>query len=108
MNDEIQQRLKWIKLYQETQNAGLVCLRNGISRPTLRKWWSKFQKQGLGGLRIQSKRPNNSPNKKISPQIESTILTLRKSRNLGARKIQSELLRNHQLKIGLVTIHKVL
>lgn len=108
MNDEIQQRLKWIKLYQETQNAGLVCLRCGISRPTLRKWWSRFQKLGLNGLKSQRKRPHNSPNKKITPQIESTILTLRKSRNLGARRIQSELLRNHDLKIGLATIHKVL
>jgi transposase-like protein len=100
MNDEIQQILKWIKLYQKTQNAGLVCLRYGISRPTLRKWWSRFQKQGLDGLKSQSKRQHNSPNKKITPQIESTTLTLRKSRNLGARRIQSELLRNHQLKIG--------
>lgn len=74
----------------------------------LRKRWARFQKQGLEGLRSQSKRPHNSPNKKITPQIESTILTLRKSRNLGARRIQSELLRNHQLKKGIATIRKVL
>jgi len=92
MNDEIKQRLKWIKLYQETQNAGLVCLRCGISRPTLRKWWSRFQDKGVDGLKSISKRPHNSPNKKITPEIESTILILRKSRNLGARRIQSELL----------------
>jgi transposase-like protein len=108
MNDEIQQRLKWIKLYQKTQNAGLVCLRCGISRPTLRKWLSRYQEHGLNGLKSHSKRPHTSPNQKITPELEKTILPLRKSRNIGARRIQSELLRNHQIKLGLATIHKVL
>jgi transposase len=108
MNDEIQQRLKWIKLYQETNNAGLVCLRCGISRPTLRKWWSRFQKHGEDGLKSLSKKPHSSPNQKLTKEMESKILTLRKSRNLGARRIQSELLRNEHIKLGLATIHKVL
>lgn len=107
MNDEIQQRLKLIKLYQETNNAGLVCLRCGISRPTLRKWWSRFQKHGEDGLKSISKKPHSSPNQKLTQEIESQILTLRKSRNLGARRIQSELLRNEHIKLGLATIHKV-
>jgi len=42
MNREIRQRLKWIKLYEETKNAGLVCRSCGISRPTLRKWLSRY------------------------------------------------------------------
>lgn len=108
MNDEIQQRLKWMKRYQETSNAALVCLRCGISRPTLRKWWSRYQEQGIDGLEILSKRPYTSPNQKNSPELEAKILILRKSRNLGARRIQSELLRNEQIKLGLATIHKVL
>jgi len=108
MNDEIQKKLKWIKLYQETNNAGLVCLRCGISRPTLRKWWSRFQKYGVDGLKSLSKKPHSSPNQKLTQEIESQILTLRKSRSLGARRIQSELLRNEHIKLGLATIHKVL
>ena len=35
MNREIQQRLTWVKLYQELGDAGLVCLRCGISRPSM-------------------------------------------------------------------------
>lgn len=108
MNDEIQQRLKWIKLYQETNNALLVCLLCGISRPTLRKWWSRYQEQGLDGLKSLSKSPHHSPNQKTSPALESKTLHLRKSRNLGARRIQSRLLRSEQIKLGLATIHKVL
>lgn len=51
MNREIRQRLKWIKLYEETKNAGLVCRRCGISRPTLRKWLSRYKEQGLEAYR---------------------------------------------------------
>jgi hypothetical protein len=41
--DQIQKiRLNYIKLYQELGNAGLVCLRCGISRPTLRKWLERY------------------------------------------------------------------
>ena len=34
---EAKARLGWVKLYQQTGDAGLVCRRCGISRPTLRK-----------------------------------------------------------------------
>ncbi|EIC1821710.1 IS481 family transposase, partial [Escherichia coli] len=37
MNREIQQRLQWVKLYETSGDAGFVCRRCGISRPTLRK-----------------------------------------------------------------------
>lgn len=30
-------RLGWVELYAQTGDAGLVCQRCGISRPTLRK-----------------------------------------------------------------------
>lgn len=36
------------------------------------------------------------------------ILTLRSKRKLGARRIQSELLRQHEFRLNLATIHKVL
>jgi len=35
MSKEIQQRLVWIKLYEQTKDFGLVCRRCGISRPTI-------------------------------------------------------------------------
>jgi len=43
MNREFQQRLLWIRLYEEPGDAGFVCRRCGISRPTLRKWWRRFR-----------------------------------------------------------------
>ncbi|MBB1404014.1 helix-turn-helix domain-containing protein, partial [Pseudoalteromonas sp. SG45-1] len=49
MNKEIKQCLKWIELYEKTNNAGLVCRRCGISRPTLRKWYKRYKEKGLDG-----------------------------------------------------------
>lgn len=108
MNKEIKQRLTWIKLYEETQNAGLVCRRCGISRPTLRKWLKRYEESGLEGLKDVSKRPHSSPNTKISNEVESWVLSLRKKRKLGARRIQNELLREHNIQLSLASIHKVL
>lgn len=108
MNREIQQRLTWVKLYEETNDAGLVCRRCGISRPTLRKWWKRYQAQGIDGLQSQSKRPHSSPNTKIDEKLESLILERRRSRNLGARRLQTELIRLHNTSLSLASIHKVL
>ncbi len=108
MNKEIKQRLTWVKLFEETSNAGLVCRRCGISRPTLRKWWQRYQKDGLAGLASLSKRPHNSPMTKITQELECLILDIRSQRNLGARRIQSELIRLHDISLSMASIHKVL
>jgi len=108
MNKEIRQRLTWIKLYEETQNSGLVCRRCGISRPTLRKWLKRYEESGLEGLKDISKRPHSSPNTKVNDEVESWILSLRRKRKLGARRIQNELLREHNFQLSLASIHKVL
>jgi len=50
MDREIKQRLGWVQLYAETGNSGFVCRRCGISRPTLRKWWQRYQAEGEAGL----------------------------------------------------------
>ncbi len=108
MNREIQQRLVWVKLFEETNDAGLVCRRCGISRPTLRKWWKRYSEQGINGLSSQSKRPLKSPNTKINAELEALILEMRSARNLGARRLQTELMRLHGVSLSLATIHKVL
>lgn len=101
MNREIQLRLQWAKLYEEHGGGGYVCRRCGISRPTRRKWWRRYQEAGLAGLESQSGRLLSSPAAKVGPHGESFILDLRHSRNLGARRIQSELRRQNDLFWGL-------
>jgi transposase-like protein len=46
MMDLTKARLAWVELYAKTRDAGLVCRRCGISRPTLRKWWRRYQADG--------------------------------------------------------------
>ena len=108
MNKEIKQRLKWVLLYEKSGDAGFVCRRCGISRPTLRKWWRRYQSSGIDGLESHSRRPHSSPNTKVGEKEETLILELRRLRNLGPRRLQSELLRLHSTSFAIATIHKVL
>ena len=108
MKPERKARLRWVKLYQQTSDAGLVCRRCGISRPTLRKWYNRYLESGIDGLQNKSKRPHSNPNKKVTAEHERIILKYRKKRKLGARRIQNELIRNHNFSLSLATIHKVL
>lgn len=108
MTCKIKMRLQWINAYEKTCDAGFVCRQYGISRPTLRKWIRRFKSDGIVGLEEHSRKPKSSPDKKRNKEIELQILDLRKTRNLGARRIQSELIRLHGYRLSLSTIHKAL
>ncbi|CAN5564825.1 hypothetical protein BH10ACI1_BH10ACI1_10910 [soil metagenome] len=107
MKHKIKARLEWVKLYEETNDAGLVCRRCGISRPTLRKGWRRFQKVGEAGLIELSHRPYHSPNRKVLDKKIGWISELRK-RRLGSRRIQNELLRNYAFRVSRATLCKIL
>ena len=105
---DAQTRLGWVELYQEIGHAGVVCRRCGISRPTLRKWWRRYQALGMAGLEEQSRRPHSSPGRKVLEREEGLILQLRRERKLGLKRLRIELIRNHDLCLSLDTLHKVL
>jgi transposase-like protein len=107
MKTEKEIRLGWVKLYQQTKNIELVCLKCGITRPTLRKWVRCYEEEGEAGLEELSRKPHSSPAKKVFEKQEQWILALRK-RRLGVRRIQSELIRLHDCKLSQATIHKIL
>lgn len=108
MDDEVRRRRTWIRLYEQTCDVGLVCRRCGISGPTLRKWLRRYEERSAAGLVAQSRRPKHSPRQKVFAQEEAWMLELRRERNLGARRIQHELRRLHNCRLGLETIHVVL
>lgn len=108
MNEDVRRRLGWIRLYEESGNAGLVCRRCGISRPTLRKWWTRFQEMGEAGLTSQSRRPKRSPKRKVFRKQRDLIVRLRNKSNLGARRIQSELRLHREIDLSITAIQKVL
>ena len=101
-------RLGWVRLYEEVGHAGVVCRRCGISRPTLRKWWRRYQAEGEAGLQDRSRRPHHSPNRKVFTAETEQILGLRRERRLGVKRLRLELIRAHGLKLALDTVHKVL
>lgn len=104
----LKSRLRWVKHYQESQNAALTCRRCGISKVTLLKWWRRYQSQGESGLVSQSRRPHKTRERKVTPEHESLILEMRRTRQLGPKGLQRELLRLHQLRFSTRTIWKIL
>jgi transposase InsO family protein len=108
MEPEIRKRLRWIELFKKYGNAGIVCLKCGISRPTLRKWLRRHEKLGIEGLKGRSRRPQHSPARKVMEDHEKLILSLRRERKLGPRRICTELKRLHKVNLSITTIYKVL
>lgn len=108
MGTSIKLRLNWIKLYEQLGHAGQVCDHYGISRFTLRKWWRRYKQFGEDGLNDIGRKPKTSPLQKRSEMSDALILSLRNDRKLGARRIQSELKRLHNISFSTATIHKVL
>lgn len=49
-----------------------------------------------------------TPPPKVTPDYEKLILQFRRERNLGAKRIQAELLRHHNWRVSTATIWKVL
>jgi hypothetical protein len=74
--DLLKARLAWVELYAKTDDAGLVCRRCGISRPTLRKWWRRFQVDGEAGLVEHSRRPHRLAAQKVFADQETLILVV--------------------------------
>src|ERR1700712_3277438 len=104
----VRQRRTWIAAYHEIGDAGAVCRRFGISRPTLRKWLRRFDADGEAGLGERRRRPPNSPATQVSTEIEQRILSLRRERRLGVKRIRAELRRLHAVSLSAAVIHKIL
>ena len=107
MDVEARKRLRWVELFLHIKNCSIVCLKCGISRPTLRKWLRRYEKKGAEGLVAESRKPKSSSATKILVQYREWIRELR-NRWLGSRRIQSELKRAHDFDVSRTTIDKVL
>jgi transposase InsO family protein len=95
-------------MFETTNSAGVTCRRCGISRPTLRLWLRRFRLEGEAGLVGRSRRPKHSPRQKVFAAQRDQILSLRRERNLGARRIQSELRLRHEIELSITSVQKIL
>jgi DNA-binding GntR family transcriptional regulator/transposase len=104
----VEERMRWMEAYEATRNAGAVCARFRISRPTLRKWWGRYKDSGPKGLEDTSRKPASSPNRKVFAREETLILDLRRGQCLGVHRLRDELRRRNGIDLSAETILKVL
>jgi transposase InsO family protein len=62
----------------------------GVSRPTVHKWVSRFEAEGVSGLVDRSSRPHHSPNA-TCPELVAEIEALRRDARLGPLRISLRL-----------------
>jgi len=106
----VDERMRFVARLIEGDRMAELCREFGISRKTGYKIWERYQRVGLQGLTDRSRRPYRQANK-LPPQVENTILRVRKEKpSWGAPKIREILIRKYpQVKTPAIsTIHAVL
>lgn len=100
-------RLAWFKRYEETGNVSQVCREFGLTRKTFYKWWPRYAKEGLSGLRDRSKRPKSHP-KTVPREIAQLIIKLRHKTRYGPRRLAFYLERDYEVKLSAYGVYRVL
>jgi len=85
-----------------------ICKRYGVSRKTDYKWNNRYKQKGIEDLLDVSKRPHNIIYKKITPELEETILDLRLTKRFGCNRIRFRLKRIIGISLSTRTIYKIL
>ncbi len=101
------QRREWIAAYRQTANAAEVCRRFGISPPTLRKWYRRWQAEGDAGLIDRSRAPLHSPGRKVHAH-EAALIHALQDAGLGLRRIRNALAAQHGVALSTRTIRRAL
>ena len=85
-----------------------ICKRYGVSRKTYYKWNKRYEQNGMWGLLDNSRRPHNIKYKKITSEIQETILDLRLSKRFGCNRIKFRLRKIDGISLSTRTIYKIL
>jgi transposase len=88
--------------------VSIICKRYCTYRKTYYKWKNRYQQKGIEGLLDISRRPHNVKHKKITSEIQETILDLRLSKRFGCNRVKFRLRRIIGLSLSTRTIYKVL
>lgn len=90
------------------ETVSFICQRYGVSRKTYYKWKNRYKQKGIDGLSDLSRRPHNIKYKKVTSQIQETILDLRLTKRFGCNRIKFRLKRIIGLSLNTRTIYKTL
>ena len=85
-----------------------ICKRYGVSRKTYYKWDNRYKLKGIEGLSDNSRRPHNINYKKVTSEVEKTILDLRLTKRFGCNRIKFRLRRIIGVSLSTRTIYKIL
>ena len=90
------------------ETVSIICKRYNISRKTYYKWKNRYKQKGVDGLSDLPTRPHTIKYKKITSEVEETILDLRLAKRFGCKRIKFRLKRTIGLSLSTRTIYKVL
>lgn len=105
---EIETRFSLIHEHERTgDNVTDICSKYSVSRKTYYKWKNRYLVQGIDGLKDRSRRPRNTRERKLTPDLEQIILALRLNNRFGTARIKFRLKR-HGVTLSSRTVYKVL
>lgn len=85
----IKARQKWLQTYEDLWLVTKASIKCGISRSTLYRWIERSKSDLDSKLSDKSKRPKTLPNLKVTDEIETLILDIRRRHNWGAQRIST-------------------
>jgi transposase len=88
--------------------VSIICKRYSISRKSYYKWKKRYKQKGIKGLLDASRRPHNIKYRKVTSEIQETILDLRLTKRFGCTRIKFRLNRIIGLSLSTRTIYKTL
>jgi transposase InsO family protein len=106
---EIRRRFNLIHEKEWSGEAvSIICKRYGVSRKTYYKWNNRYKQKGIEGLSDISRRPHNIKYKKVTSEIQETVLDLRLTKRFGCNRIKFRLKRIIGLSLSTRTIYRIL
>jgi len=105
LGKELRKRRWIIKRKLGNWNNQTIASHLRISKRTVIRWWNVYQKQGLDGLSIKSRRPKTIH--KTDENIVNRILELREKEEYGPNKMEA-ILKKENINIGHSTIYRIL
>jgi transposase InsO family protein len=106
---EINRRFNLIHEKEWTgDTVSIICSRYGVSRKSYYKWKNRYKQKGICGLSDLSKRPHNIKYRKVTSEIQETILDLRLTKRFGCNRIKFRLRKVVGISLSTRTIYKVL
>ena len=79
-------RLEMVLEVEAGWSQAEVARRFRVSRPTVSKWWRRYQEEGAAGLRDRTSAPRSNP-RRTAAALEQRICAVRRSQGFGPHRI---------------------